>query len=137
MYSHRAMIIIAIAANSLALPGCSATGIPASTLADTPAAVQLSVQQRQIVDHGVRQMIKEGSAVKIISVTAAKGTKPGQTNVCGFVRFLSRDGRSSEQRYFIRLGQENGSEAALMGQVANSTANSAKVRFMCSKAGLD
>ena len=121
----------------LALAGCGGQQTPASTSASPGMSyVQLSAGQKQLVDKGVRQMIKNGSAVRIVSMDAARGKTAENTNVCGYVRFNAADGSSAERRYFVRLGPENGTETTLMGQVTNSPANSAKVKFMCSQAGL-
>ena len=118
------------------LTGCAPSGNTDARPSGTSLPAVLSAPQKKIVDRGVRQIIKDDGRAKIISMAGAKAKKPGETNVCGYVSYPTANGKSEEQRYFVRLGPENGEEAALMGQVANSTANSAKVKFMCSQAGL-
>jgi len=128
-----AMIVIAGAM----LAGCAKTaqisGDPSKT---SLAATPLSAPQKTLVDTGVRQIIKDTGAARIVSMDAANAKLPDQTNVCGYVSYKTSDGNPAEQRYFVRLGPENGTEAALMGQVANNPANAAKVKFMCMQAGL-
>ncbi len=134
--------IVTMIASSVLLGGCTKS----SSLSDVPAAAgaggtALSGAQKRLVNTGVRQIIKssgidDGSA-KLVSLDTATGKQRGQTNICGYVRYKGASGQDLEQRYFVRLGEEGGTETTLMGQIANNTANTAKVKFMCSQAGLN
>ncbi len=140
--------IAGMIALSVLLNGCTksnslsdASAAAGAGIAMGTGAATLNGTQRQLINKGVRQIIKssgidDGSA-RLVSLDSATSKQRGQTNICGYVRYKGASGQNLEQRYFVRLGKEGGTETTLMGQIANNTANTAKVKFMCGQAGLN
>ena len=128
-------LLIAISLGGAVVAGCSQAGDTGATSLSATKPM-LNTQQKQIVDSGVRQIIKDDGKARIVTMVAARDKTPKQTNVCGYVSYKTEDGTAAEHRYFIRLGIKDGADTAIMGQVADSPANRAKVEFMCAQAGL-